>query len=454
MRDNKWKACTVGDIAAPVKNSLVGGPFGSNLVSADYVARGIPVIRGENMGHGRWVGGEFVYVTQEKAESLSSNLARAGDIVFTQRGTLGQVAIIPSGAYPEYLISQSQMKLTPDKKQIDPMFLYYVFASPVQQDYIRRNAIQTGVPHTNLGILRGTPIVLPPLSDQRAVAAVLGALDDKIELNRRMDETLEATARAIFKSWFVDFGPVDANAAGRQPPALSGQIAALFPSYFASSHPERLPHGWSVSTVSDVADVIKGRSYSSEDLKPSRTALVTLKSFKRGGGYRADGLKPFIGSYNREQVVTPGELIVAFTDVTQAAEVVGKPAIVLSDPLYDTLVASLDVGIVRPKHADLGIGFLYCLFTTPAFSDHTYARSTGTTVLHLSKDAVPSFKFVRPGPKVSKCFENIVHPMLARIEASELECRTLAALRDTLLPKLLSGELTLNRVEKTLEAAL
>nr|MBC8253445.1 restriction endonuclease subunit S [Ardenticatenia bacterium] len=210
MASEYWHQVKTGDVAAPERNALVGGPFGSNLVSRDYVDYGIPVIRGQNMGD-RWISGEFVYVTPDKANSLSANLARPGDIVFTQRGTLGQVALVPPNLFDRYLISQSQMKLTVDQTIADPLFLYYQFRSPEQQEYVRRNAIQTGVPHTNLGILRDTPINLPPLIEQQAIAGILGALDDKIELNRRINETLEGMARAIFKSWFVDFLPVRAK---------------------------------------------------------------------------------------------------------------------------------------------------------------------------------------------------------------------------------------------------
>ena len=176
----------VQDIASSQKNALVGGPFGSNLVTSDYTDSGIPVIRGQNMGQGRWVTGDFAFVTEEKANSLKANIARPADLIFTQRGTLGQVAIIPSGDYDEYLISQSQMKLTVDSEKADTMFLYYSFVGEEQQQYIRQNAIQTGVPHTNLTILRNTPVTLPPIGEQKAIAKILSAFDDRIELNQRM----------------------------------------------------------------------------------------------------------------------------------------------------------------------------------------------------------------------------------------------------------------------------
>src|ERR1041385_177790 len=229
----EWRESTVGEIAAPTRNALVGGPFGSDLVSRDYVEAGVPVIRGQNMG-GRWIAGEFAYVSDAKASSLDANLARPGDIVFTQRGTLGQVSVVPSAKFDRYLVSQSQMKLTVNRELADPIFIYYVFSTLEQRDYIRQHAIQTGVPHTNLGILRGTPVPLPPLPEQRAIAHILGTLDDKIELNQRMNETLEVMARALFESWFVDFDPVRAKVEGRDP-GLPQPLADLFPDSFEDS---------------------------------------------------------------------------------------------------------------------------------------------------------------------------------------------------------------------------
>ena len=213
--ETEWIEATIEDIVAPSRNALVGGPFGSNLVSRDYVSEGVPVIRGQNMGS-RWIAGDFVFVTPQKAKSLEANLARPSDIILTQRGTLGQVSLVPSASFKRYLVSQSQMKVTVNREIADPLFFYYVLSSAEQQAYVRQNAIQTGVPHTNLGILRATPVPVPPLNEQRAIAHILGTLDDKIECNRRMNATLEAMARTLFKSWFIDFDPVHAKAALRR----------------------------------------------------------------------------------------------------------------------------------------------------------------------------------------------------------------------------------------------
>ena len=239
-------------------------------------------------------------------------------------------------------------------------------------------------------------MTLPPLEEQRRISHILGTLDDKIELDRRMNETLEAMARALFKSWFVDFDPVRAKAEGR-PTGLPSEIDELFPDSFQSSELGDIPAGWQVRRLGDVAQTVRGRSYRSAELTESDTALVTLKSFARSGGYRPDGLKPYAGRHKPEQVVKPGELVIACTDVTQAAEVIGRPAIVRGDQRFTTLVASLDTMIVRPRDvAAYPIRFLYGIMSTAAFTHHTYAGVTGTTVLHLKKSSVSEFRFPIP----------------------------------------------------------
>jgi type I restriction enzyme S subunit len=176
----EWECVTVHDIASPARNAIVGGPFGSELVSSDYVDDGVPVLRGQNMGN-RFVSGSFAFVTRAKASSLEANLARPRDLVLTQRGTLGQVGLVPDSPYARYLVSQSQMKITVNRRTADPLFFYYVFSSPKQQELIRQNTIQTGVPHINLGILRSIPVQRPPLIEQEAIAKALSDADALIE---------------------------------------------------------------------------------------------------------------------------------------------------------------------------------------------------------------------------------------------------------------------------------
>ena len=184
---------TLAEVATP--RGLVGGPFGSSLVGRDYSVAGIPVIRGANLG-GRHVGDEFVFVTREKFKrDLTRNNAEPGDLVYTQRGTLGQVSIVPPEPYGCYVVSQSQMRLRVDPLRADPWYVYYVCSGSEFKKKISDNAIATGVPHINLGILSRLTIPCPSLSTQRAIVEVLGALDDKVAANEQVVGV--ATALAV-----------------------------------------------------------------------------------------------------------------------------------------------------------------------------------------------------------------------------------------------------------------
>jgi type I restriction enzyme, S subunit len=176
-----WKSVRLAQIAEKRANSVVGGPFGSNLVSRDYVADGVPVVRGQNMSQ-HYVSGDFAFVSVQKAQQLQANLARPDDVLFTQRGTLGQVSIVPNAPYAEYVISQSQMKLTPNKELACSEYFYQYFASDLGQRQVLGSAIQTGVPHTNLGIFRAYLIPLPEsVLEQQNIAEALNDTDTLIE---------------------------------------------------------------------------------------------------------------------------------------------------------------------------------------------------------------------------------------------------------------------------------
>ncbi len=184
-----WDCAPIRDAAMNRDNAIVGGPFGSDLVSADYVIAGVPVIRGQNMSAGL-VSSDFVFVSLRKAKSLSANLAYPSDLIFTQRGTLGQVSMVPIGGFECYLVSQSQMKVSLNRTRHDPSFVYQYFVSRAGQKQIIDSAIQTGVPHTNLGILRAYRFPAPPLPEQQAIAAVLSDMDAEIAaLEARRDKT-------------------------------------------------------------------------------------------------------------------------------------------------------------------------------------------------------------------------------------------------------------------------
>ncbi|MGK9453252.1 restriction endonuclease subunit S [Acidithiobacillus caldus] len=311
------------------------------------------------------------------------------------------------------------------------------------------NSMDSGsaIPSTNRDEFHSLHVRIPPLPEQRRIALILGTLDDKIENNRKTAKTLEAMAQAIFKSWFVDFDPVRAKMSGesresiRKRLKVTPEILDLFPDRLVDSELGEIPEGWEVKPLGELVNIIKGRSYKSDELSDSETALVTLKSFARGGGYRVDGLKPFTGTYKPEQLLNSGDMLIACTDVTQAAEVIGRPIIIRKNAKYHNLVASLDTIIVRPMHPSLNSTFLYYLCATDLFVGHTSTYVTGTTVLHLGKEAILSFRFAFATHKLVEIFQITALPLLKQIDIFETESEHLMSLRDILLPKLISGEI-------------
>lgn len=456
---SEWVTHTMEEIAAPTPAAMATGPFGSSISAKYFVDSGVPVIRGSNLSPDtstRLIEEGLVFITAEKAGEFDRSTARRGDLIFTCWGTINQVGLIDSRAtFDRYVVSNKQMKLTVDPMKADPRFIYYVFSGPDKQAEILDNGIGSSVPGFNLGQLKRHEILLPSLTEQRAISDFLESLDDRITLLRETNATLEAIAQALFKSWFVDFDPVRAKRDGRAPEGMDEATAALFPDSFEHSELGEVPTGWDCKFVDDVAEIVKGKSYSSKDFVDSHhTALVTLKSFERGGGFRMDGFKPYAGAYKASQVVLAGDLIVAYTDVTQAAELIGRPAIVVGVPEYETLVASLDVGIVRPDPICSSRQFLYGLFKTDAFQLHAQSRTSGTTVLHLAKDGVGGFKFACPPPSVVSAFDALAATLSERRQMNSDLIRSLTALRDTLLPRLISGQLRLPEAAKAIEPAL
>jgi type I restriction enzyme S subunit len=425
----EWRRTTAGDIASPARNALVGGPFGSNLTTRDFVASGVPVIQGRNMGT-RWVSGDFVYVEQEKASSLRANLARAGDLVFTQRGTLGQVSLISTDGLETYVVSQSQMKLSVDRDLADPLYVYYYFSTDEQREYMRQHAIQTGIPHTNLGILRNTPVLLPPLPEQRAIAQILGTLDDKIELNRRMNETLESIARALFRSWFVDFEPVRAKSEGRAA-GLPTHLADLFPDSFENSELGEIPAGWSVRYVHSIADVVYGAPFASTQFNAAGigSPLIRIRDLvNESPGVWTTEVLP------RAHMVRPGDIVVGMDGEFRAYVWGGASAW-----LNQRVCAFVPKG-------SCSAAFVLNSIVAPLAG--VEATETATTVIHLGKADIDRFRVVVPTDQILSAFAGASQPLCDRIVAGKQESRSLVTVRESLLPKLVSGGLRVKDAER------
>ena len=268
------------------------------------------------------------------------------------------------------------------------------------------------MPNLNTSIMSAVPIALPPLDEQEAIAAVLGALDDKIELNRRMNATLEAMARALFQSWFVDFDPVRAKLDGRQPVGLDPATAALFPATFEETSLGHVPHGWEVKTLGEVIELAYGKPLKAEDRKHGPVCV-----------YGANGP---VGWHDEKLVSGPG-IVVGRK---------GNPGVVTwaHGDFYpiDTTFYVEPIGVCRSLYF-----FYYALLL------HNLSNlSADSAVPGLNRNHAYMSKQVIPSQPVLTAFDSLIAPIFAAMHANEEQSRSLALARDTLLPKLLSGELT------------
>jgi type I restriction enzyme S subunit len=422
------------------KNAYKGGDFS--------------LIRSQNILDFSFSYDGLVKINNEQANALSNVEVQIGDVLLNITGdSVARCCQVDPACLPAR-VNQHVCIIRPNPQLLDSTFLKYFLLETNQKQNLLILA-SAGATRNALTKVMVEELEIPDFDvcQQKAIAHILSTLDDKIELNQKMNQTLEEIAKAIFKSWFVDFDPVCAKAEGR-PTGLPPEISDLFPDELVDSDIGEIPKGWELTTLGDHTALTKGRSYKSAELMDSDTALVTLKSFHRGGGYRLDGLKPYTGTFKPEQVVEEGDLIIALTDVTQAADVIGKPAIVRSSTSHSQLVASLDVGIVRLKENSFFTKeFCYFLMLSNRYTHHSLGYTSGTTVLHLAKDASAKFQVSAPPIMLIENFTDLASNLMRRIFVSEKEIEVLSELRDTLLPKLISGELGIPDAERFLAEA-
>jgi len=354
--------------------------------------------------------------------------------------TLGCPAFVPDAPHSRrFLHNQRLGKIVLKKKEtIHLPFLHYLMCSREYHHEIVSSATGTTVKHTSPDRIKRFRFQCPPLKEQHAIAHILGTLDDKIELNRRMNKTLEELARAIFKSWFVDFDPVRAKAAGQTPPGLTPEIAALFPASFEDSELGKIPRGWKVLPLSDAMEVNPPRPLRKGEVAPY---LDMANMPTQGPAPDIVINRPF----NSGMRFINGDTLVA--RITPCLEN-GKTAFV--DFLNKGQVGwgSTEYIVLHPK-PPLPDEYAYCLARSDDFREFAIQSMTGSSGRQrVPAEALSHYHVVLPSKQIAGTFGKIVDPLFARIKMVTCESRALSALRDTLLPKLISGELRVTDAER------
>lgn len=378
-------------LRAPSKHSLIGGPFGSNLVSADYTNEGIPVIRGGNLPmHTRFSYDDLVYVSEKKADKLTQNSAFPGDLVFTQRGTLGQVGLIPTDSpYPRFIISQSQMKMTVDPAKADPLFLFYYFRLPSTVELIEALAITSGIPHINLDILRKFPVPTPPLDTQRKIAAVLAAYDDLIEANRRRIALLERMAEELYREWFVRL---------------------RFPGHATTKITKGLPAGWRAGRFRELCRLKRGYDLPDGSIVPGPHPVVASTSIK---------------AYHAEFKVEPPVITTGRSGSLGEVLLINQRAWPLNTSLY--------------VQDFFGNSHYFVFYTLRGM--HLENFNSGAGVPTLNRNHLEGLPMPIPSRDLQTQFDGLVGPMHQQAETLRSSNAALQRTRDLLLPRLISGKL-------------
>jgi type I restriction enzyme, S subunit len=420
----KWPPIKVETIKSPTRYSLIGGPFGSELTGKDYVDEGVPVIRGANLPDDRvFLDDDFVFVREEKADQLVSNMAYPGDVVFTQRGTLGQVGIIPTEAlYPRYVVSQSQMKLTVDPGKAHAKFVYYYFRHPDSVQTIKNRALTSGVPHINLGILRDFELPLPPPSVQEEIVRVLSAYDDLIENNRRRMVLLEESGRLLYDEWF-------------------GRLR--FPGHEHARIVTGLPEGWArkeLESVCVVRDGIQTGPFGSQlhQSDYSKTGvpvvmpkdLISLRIDIEGVARIPESLADAL---SRHRMLTGDTVYGRRGDIGRRAFIGPKQAGWLCGT--GCLRIRPDIGVVNPR-------FLFDTLGARDTAGLIANRAKGATMPNLNSTVLKSVPVLVPPRGLQDLYAEQVEPIAEHIGLLSEQNTKLKAARDLLLPRLLSGEIT------------
>jgi len=436
---SEWREVFLEEVASEITVGYVGP------MASEYVNEGIPFLRSQNVDFLRIDKQDVKFITPEFHKKLQKSSLSPGDVVIVRTGKPGTCTVIP-----DWLPTAncSDLVIVRCSDELDARFLAY-YVNSIAVHHVAAHLVGAVQQHFNVASARKMQLKLPEISEQRAITQILGTLDDKIELNRRMNETLEAIARAIFKSWFVDFDPVRAKAEGRDT-GLPEEIADLFPDSFEETELGEVPKGWRLTSLGELFNgdrecVITGpfgSTLHAHDYREEGVPLILVKHVV--DGHILDDNLPLVGDHKLPELqryrLLKGDIV--FTRVGA----VGRSAYV-HDQFVGWLISGQMLRIRIPDWSVLHPRYLAQLFLEKVFTDMVDGHALGTTRPSLNTKLLQSFRFIAPCGSLTQVFADKVEAFYAYVQNNDTESRTLAELRDTLLPRLISGELRVKEVE-------
>jgi len=440
----EWKVATLGEACSAAGGEIQTGPFGSQLHAADYVDDGIPSIMPQNIGDNRVVEDGIARITHVDAERLARYLVKKGDIVYSRRGDVERRALIRDREQG-WLCGTGCLRVRLGDKDNDSVYASYYLGHPAVREWIVRHAHGATMPNLNTAILSDLPFVVPPLPEQKAIAHILGTLDDKIELNRKMNETLEAMARAMFKSWFVDFDPVHAKVKGKKPDGMDSETAALFPTSFVDSELGKIPKGWKAQVVSDFIELTGGGTpktavveYWNGDIPwfsvvdaPAETDVYAIDTEKH--------ITETAVKWSATRMLRQG------TTIISARGTVGKLALVGNEMAMNQSCYGINGANKR--------GDLFTYYLIRLMVEALQRSAHGSVFDTITRDTFKTISHVASPVELTVAYDEVARPHFDRILQNLFQNRLLTRTRDALLPKLLSGEIRIKDAETFVEVA-
>ena len=429
----EWVKVAVSDVATAV----IGGTPSRSVPA--YWGGDIPWVTAKDIANiaGRYLSEVQEFITEEGLENSAAKLLPKGTVVITARGTVGAMAQLGR----EMTFNQTCYALLPSEG-LDNNFLFYALKGTIAQ--MKALTYGTVFETITTQTFNHWTIPIPPLPEQHAIAHILGALDDKIELNRRMSATLEAMARALFKAWFVDFEPVRAKMEGRwrrgeSLPGLPAHLYDLFPDRLVDSELGEIPEGWEVAALGSLSSL--NPEVWTRQTRPPEINYVDLSSTKWGRIEVVTTYQASDAPSRAQRVLRAGDTIVGTVRPGN-----GSYALI-SEP---GLTGSTGFAVLRPRNEQC-VEFVYLAATSADNIEALAHLADGAAYPAVRAEVVAATPIVRPNDEVLVQFSRAVAPLLAKIARSDHESRTLAGLRDALLPRLISGALRVKDAEKFLQ---
>lgn len=439
---NEWPTTKIGDVCLRVTKGTTPTTGGGA-----FTDRGIAFIKVEAITEsGGFLPEKFAFIDTETDEKLARSRLQEKDILFTIAGTIGRVAQVTNDILPANT-NQAVAIVRPNPDLIFPRFLYYVLRDSKRIQLAQSRVVQSVQANFSLGELSAVELPLPPQEEQRAIAHILGTLDDRIELNRRTNETLEAMARALFKAWFVDFEPVRAKMEGRWQrgqslPGLPAHLYDLFPDRLVESELGEIPEGWRLTSLADFSS-LNPESWTKRT-RPQEILYVDLSNTKWGRVESVTKYEAADAPSRAQRVLRPLDTIVGTVRPGN-----GSYALI-SD---ENLTGSTGFAVLRPLRREYS-EFVYLAATGRENIERLSNLADGGAYPAVRPEIVSATQVPRTGEEVINEFSRQVSSMLAGIASNERSSRPLAQLRDTLLPKLISGELRVPDAERIVGAAV